>query len=79
MRIISTLSVEDGICLSKSLLLHKAAKPVVSNIFYIIYFFGEKKKQLKMMVQKFLSWLRGNGPEEYPRGHRFDPWPLSVG
>ena len=25
------------------------------------------------------TWLRGNEPDYYPRGHRFAPWPRSAG
>ena len=27
----------------------------------------------------FLLWLSGNKPDEDPRGHGLNPWPLSVG
>ena len=35
-----------------------------------------KKKKKK---QEFPLWLSGNEPNYYPRGHKFDPWPRSVG
>ena len=34
-----------------------------------------KEITLKMA---FPSWLSGNESDEYPRGHRFHPWPHSV-
>ena len=33
----------------------------------------------KSSLLEFPLWLSGNDPDQYPRGHGFDPWPRSVG
>ena len=34
---------------------------------------------LKNMNEEFLLWHSSNDPDQYPRGHGFDPWLCSVG
>ena len=34
---------------------------------------------LNEMALELLSWFIGNKSDWHPRGHRFDPWPRSVG
>ena len=31
------------------------------------------------MAWEFPSWLNGNKSDKHPCGHRFNPWPCSVG